>query len=378
MKIPTSKPDSSPRVVDASTVEKHTQVQAQALCSPAVPLNPAPSGPTKSGPTAPELAKLVVRKAELALAYSGRGLGRLANRRLGEAEAAFAQLSGLVKETAQGPHLGLTSKGQGASREAAREKLREARESLAAQRGQLMPPSGPPPWKKTVLLFGSSANPPTGHSGHAGIVSWGARHKVDIANDEAMDQAREQVPIDEVWVLPVYRHLFASKSNLLPFEQRFEMAELAFSNLPGLEGRVRVQDTERELVEQALAVAKAKGQPLEQVRVGTIDIVRHLEAAHPGTKFVLALGADTHQDLLDGKWKEGDKLMASTEIVVVPRAGVSSTPGQAEDAPKLGEVSSTAVRGSTDLDYLSNPDILHPKVLEYMRKNQLYGFAKET
>lgn len=347
---------------------------------PSLPDLAAPTqiAPVGSGMSPRDLAKLVSTKSALAGRYAALGLPRLAQRRLFEAESAWGRLAEVVHETAQGPHMGLTAKGLKPAKEEARKKLDAAREAIQTASAQPPPPLGPPSWKKTVLLFGSSVNPPTGLSGHGGIVAWGAKHQVDIANDKTPEAAREQVPVDEVWVLPVYRHLFASKSNLLPFPQRFQMAELAFSDLPGLEGRIKVKDTERELVEQAVARAQAKGQPLEQVRVGTIDIIRHLEAQHPETKFVLALGADTYQDLLEGKWKEGDKLMAGTEIVVVPRVGVSSVTGLTEDAPRLGEVSSTTIRASADLDYLSNPDILHPKVLEFMRANHLYGFAKET
>lgn len=338
------------------------------------------SGPVtvpSPGPTPTALAEVVGRKTQLVERYAALGLFRLAERKLAEANEAMRALDGVAPSEPAGPHLGLLPKGLGPLRDAARGRIEDARQSLDVERTQPIPPLGPPPWKKTVLLFGSSVNPPTGRSGHEGIVSWGARHEVDVANDKKPEDAREQVPIDEVWVLPVYRHLFTSKSNLLPFEDRFHMAELAFHDLPGLEGRVQVKDTERQVVLKAVAAAQVAGQPPESARVGTIDIIRHLEAEHPDTKFVLALGADTYQDLLDGKWKEGDRLLQNTEIVVVPREGVSGVSGFADGAPKLGEVSSTKIRASSDLSYLSDPDTLHPKVLEYMRANKLYGFAEE-
>lgn len=230
------------------------------------------------------------------------------------------------------------------------------------------------PTKKTVLLFGLSANPPTGMGGHAGIVSWGAQDlRVDLPNDEKPAQARERVGIDEVWVLPVYKHAFASKSNLLPFEHREAMAKLAFSELPGLEGRVKVQDTERQVIEGAFAQAAKEGRDPSTVRVGTIDMVRKLMDDHPDTQFVLALGGDTFADLRGGKWKEGDTLQQLVPIVVLPRAGVDGVAGTEENAPKLTDISSTKVRGSTDEAFLS--EALHPKVLAYMKANKLYGFG---
>ena len=68
--------------------------------------------------------------------------------------------------------------------------------------------------KKRVLLFGLSGNPPTGESGHRGII-----------------QEIEQLNIfDEIWILPVYQHTFNSKKNLLPFETRMELCRLNFQD----------------------------------------------------------------------------------------------------------------------------------------------------
>lgn len=47
--------------------------------------------------------------------------------------------------------------------------------------------------RRSVCLFGLSADPPTGMEGHLGIV-------------RALQQQGEW---DEVWVLPVYRHTFS-------------------------------------------------------------------------------------------------------------------------------------------------------------------------
>lgn len=229
--------------------------------------------------------------------------------------------------------------------------------------------------KKTVLIFGLSANPPTGMGGHAGIVSWGAKDlRVDLPNDDEPKKAREQVAVDEVWVLPVYKHAFASKSNLLPFEHREAMAKLAFEGLPGLEGKVQVKDTERQVIEAALAKGKAEGLPPEKVRVGTIDMIRSLMEEHKDTQFVLALGGDTFADLRGGKWKEGDTLQQLVPIVVLPRAGVDGVEGTEKNAPKLTDISSTKVRGSTDEAFLS--EALHPSVLAYIKANKLYAFEE--
>ena len=53
--------------------------------------------------------------------------------------------------------------------------------------------------KLRVCLFGTSANPPTGEGGHAGI----ARHLASIEKSNGGG-----TEFDEVRVLPVYSHVF--------------------------------------------------------------------------------------------------------------------------------------------------------------------------
>ena len=151
------------------------------------------------------------------------------------------------------------------------------------------------------------------------------------------------------------------------------MAKLAFESMPGLEGRVRVADAEKRVIERAFAEAARRGDAPESVRVGTIDVVRTLMSEHPDTQFVLALGADTFADLTAGKWKEGDTLRQLLPILVLPREGVAGVAGTEDNAPKLTDVSSTKVRGSTDLGFLQQA--LHPDVLAYIQTHKLYAFA---
>lgn len=202
------------------------------------------------------------------------------------------------------------------------------------------------PRRPRVVVFGLSANPPTGAAGHVGIVRWAATQA------------------DEVWVLPVFRHAFHEKRDLAPFEDRVEMARLAFEGVPGLEGRVHVKLTERDVVEAA-----APGE-----KTGTIDVVRRLQAERPDVDLVLCLGADTWRDLARGKWKESDALRALVPIIVVARAGVAVEPGaRIERVEGLGAVSSSAVRASRDRVYLG--EVLPPRVLEYIERHHLYAFA---
>jgi len=66
---------------------------------------------------------------------------------------------------------------------------------------------------RRICLLGSSCNPPTGDGGHRLL----AKHFAAL--------------YDEVWVLPVYKHIFANKSNLAPFEERVAMARINFESV---------------------------------------------------------------------------------------------------------------------------------------------------
>jgi len=208
---------------------------------------------------------------------------------------------------------------------------------------------------KNIVLFGLSANPPTGEGGHAGIVRWAAQKP----SFEAFDGQ----PADQVWVLPVYRHAFSSKQNMPEFGHRLAMARIAFqSEMPEVARKVRVLDVERTVVE------RAEGAP-----VGTVDVVRHVLKGHPERRLALLLGADTHRDLLQGRWKESEALRALVRIVGLPRLGVGGTPRL--DGPLLSAVSSSQVRDSHDLGFLGAA--LQPRVLAYIRTHQLYAFASD-
>lgn len=200
--------------------------------------------------------------------------------------------------------------------------------------------------KRTVALFGLSADPPTGLGGHAGIVRWLAK----------------QPELDEVWVIPVFRHAFTEKSSMVPFEHRLRMAELAFSSLPGARIPVRVLDVERLLADRVSGT------------VGTIDVVRHLMTHQSGHQFVLVLGGDTHRDLMAGRWKESERLRSLVEVWPVVRPGVGEGVLNVEKAgPALEAVSSSALRRSRDRDLWAS--VVQPQVLDYIRQHRLYGFS---
>ena len=212
---------------------------------------------------------------------------------------------------------------------------------------------------RSILLFGLSANPPTGSGGHAGIVGWAASGRTFAA-------LSNRAPA-EVWVLPVYVHSFSQKRNMPAFPHRMAMARLAFARLPGASVPVRVLDVERRVAE-AWAEGSAPGS-----RPGTVDVVRYLAAAHPGTRFGLLLGADTYLDLAAGRWKESEALRSLVDMVVVPRRGKGSPDALAADPPELSDISSSVLRATTDENTWRQA--VCPEVFAYVREHGLYGFG---
>jgi nicotinic acid mononucleotide adenylyltransferase len=83
---------------------------------------------------------------------------------------------------------------------------------------------------RRVLLFGLSANPPTGAQGHMGILSHCCRLPARRGDGGAVAMV---TAFDEVWLLPVFQHIYASKRRLAPFRDRLAMLQLAVDDVLG-------------------------------------------------------------------------------------------------------------------------------------------------
>lgn len=149
---------------------------------------------------------------------------------------------------------------------------------------------------RRVALFGGSFNPP--HVAHV------------LATVYALSVGE----IDEVLVVPVYRHPFAKE--LAPFDDRLAMCELAMGWIPG----VRVSAVERDLGGESL----------------TLRTLQHLVSEHPSWRMRLLVGSDVLPDI--GKWHRFDEIAKIASPLVLPRAGASAT------GVLLPDVSSTRVR----------------------------------
>ncbi len=154
---------------------------------------------------------------------------------------------------------------------------------------------------RSIALLGGSFNPP--HVAHLMAAYW------TLATQD----------VQEVWLLPAYRHPFGK--DLAPFEDRVAMCELAIRAIRGA------------------AVCTAEAELRDDPLVGkTARTLEHLVAKHPGHAFSLVVGADILPET-EG-WYRWDRVRALARIVVVGREGFPPVPG----APTLPAISSTEVR----------------------------------
>lgn len=221
-----------------------------------------------------------------------------------------------------------------------------------------------------IALFGLSGNPPTGLGGHQGVVRALVRSSL----------------YDEVWVLPVYRHMFCSKRELIPFEYRVEMCLLCFEPESSAQCAVRVLPLEKEVHEH---LSSQHGQSFS---CGTIDIIDYLKDKIPDSTFTLVLGSDTFADLCNGKWKQSERILSEVKITVFNRMGLPTNvsidyrniTNITMSAPNvtllnvesLTDVSSTIVRSlllaANSTEMIIDGNVLHPDVLRYIQTHNLY------
>jgi nicotinic acid mononucleotide adenylyltransferase len=123
-------------------------------------------------------------------------------------------------------------------------------------------PEKSPQVQQSICLFGLSADPPTGMGGHVGMVeallSYFAKetHSDNDTNESPLLDNSSK-PNNKIYILPVYRHTFASKqSRLLRFEHRLAMCRLAFADYtsvdPSSSIAVEISEAERQAFDWAM------------------------------------------------------------------------------------------------------------------------------
>ncbi|HSA58183.1 MAG TPA: nicotinate-nicotinamide nucleotide adenylyltransferase [bacterium] len=146
---------------------------------------------------------------------------------------------------------------------------------------------------KNIAIFGGTFDPP--HAGHYEIARRLARRK----------------GVDQVWIVPVYRHAFGKKS--APFGKRLSACRAFFK---GIGPKVKVKDWERRLGGVSY----------------TVRLLRFLHKRHPDAVFHLAVGSDAYRERR--AWKDFKEIERLARLIVFPRGPGSAIPN----------VSSTEIR----------------------------------
>jgi nicotinate-nucleotide adenylyltransferase len=153
-----------------------------------------------------------------------------------------------------------------------------------------------------IALFGGSFDPP--HVGHLLAAAY------VLATE----------PLAELWFVPVFSHPF-QKPLQAPFEHRVALCQAMAASLRG----ARVSRVEEEV--------GGEGR--------TVDLLEHLQAKHPGTRFALVLGSDLDRER--STWKKWERIEQLARIVRVSRSAAGETEGE---GPSMPTVSSTSVRAA--------------------------------
>lgn len=194
-----------------------------------------------------------------------------------------------------------------------------------------------------VALFGGSFDPP--HVGH----------------QLAALYVLETFPVDELWLVPVFRHVFDKR--LTPYRHRLAMCQLFCESLGP---RVRVSTIEEEL-----------GGPSY-----TLHMVRRLQQKHPAVDFSLVIGSDLLKER--ERWYGWAELASALPFLLLSRGGSEPASDQVrrsgdishQEQLCLPEVSSTSVRaalsrGGKPTGWVSR------RILDYITEHSLYQASEE-
>lgn len=152
---------------------------------------------------------------------------------------------------------------------------------------------------RTIAVFGGSFNPP------------------HLAHQMACLVVLETEPVDELWLVPTWRHPF--DKDLVDFEHRVEMCRRATAVFGG---RVQVSRIEEELGGDASR---------------TLDTLEALASRGPDDELRLVIGADILAET--DKWHRWDEVVRLAPPLVIGRTGYRS-----DAEVTLPPVSSTDIR----------------------------------
>ena len=189
--------------------------------------------------------------------------------------------------------------------------------------------------RKSVALLGSSCDP------------------VTLAHADLLNFALEAA--DEAWIMPCYDHAFGK--NLAAPDHRLAMCKLIETD------RIKAFDFEIR--------NKLGGQ--------TYYTICRLLAESPAVKYSFVIGMDV-ANTFPG-WHHSDRLQQLIPFIVVPRHGVepkkdvdwyTKWPHKVIDKGSQRNTSSHEVRAMIQANDPKVSEHLHPTVLEYIQKHNLY------
>ena len=152
----------------------------------------------------------------------------------------------------------------------------------------------------SIALLGGSFNPP--HVAHQMAALW----------------ALSCAGMDQVWLMPCYRHPFGKE--LVHFPRRVEMCQLACAPLAA----------------ERVTVTTVEAEDPDETR--TLFTLRLLQARHPEHRFALLMGADILAE--KESWYRFNEIEQMADVLVLGRGGYPAVPG----APTLPDISSREVR----------------------------------
>jgi len=187
-----------------------------------------------------------------------------------------------------------------------------------------------------ITLFGSSFNPP--HLGHQLVTS----------------QAFELIPsLNELWLLPMYQHVFNKNTNLAPVKHRLAMAKILENH------KIKTQTCEID----------------KKMSGNTIEPVKYLQQKYPQHNFSFLMGSDQLKNFT--QWGSWQKLLKLIPFYIYPRVGFPPKPLYPSMSllnhplQIITNVSSTMVRKRLQ-NKLTIKHLVPEKVAQYIKTNQLY------
>jgi nicotinate-nucleotide adenylyltransferase len=183
---------------------------------------------------------------------------------------------------------------------------------------------------------------------------FGSFNPIHIGHTAVANYILEYSDISEIWFIVSPRNPFKQEAQLANEKHRLQMTEIGIAQEP----RFKVSDVEFNLTRPSY----------------TINTLETLSARYSHINFVILMGSDNYLNI--AKWKDGNKILDSYNIIVYPRSGYSVFMNKLThktkliDAPLL-DVSSTLIRNSIAegkrLHYF-----LHPGVFQFIGMHGLY------